>query len=373
MKINEIFNQTKVDRIKQNIIVIYRKRNTPPGNEYLKVIEKANNTLSSENPEIRPSDSNGLPGGIIHLKKNIPTIIVPDLHARVKFMINLLSFTDTAGMSVLQKLAFNQIQIVCVGDGFHSEHGTRERWKAAYKEFTSKFHSSKHMDQEMGNSMRLMEIVMILKSSYPDNFHFLKGNHENICNESDNGNHAFRKFAWESLMVYEYMKKFYDSKMIDAFYKFEKNLPLLAVGRNFLISHAEPKKFYGTASLTDYRQHPEIVEGLTWTADDDAQKNSVDRMLKHYLGNGNTKEKKYYFGGHRSIKSVYNLRAGGKYVQIHNPAKFIIAIIDTEKAIDLEQDIIVLDNNINKTFTMKSFINKKLLGKVAKKGTRKHK
>ncbi len=373
MKINEIFNQTKVDRIKQNIIEIYRKRSSPPGAEYLKVIEDANNVLTCENPDIRPPDSGKLPGGIIRLKKNIPTIIVPDLHARVKFIINLLSFTDTAGMSVLQKLAFNQIQIVCIGDGFHSEHGTRERWKAAYKEFTSGFHSSKHMDQEMGNSMRLMEIVMVLKSAYPENFHFLKGNHENICNESDNGNHAFRKFAWESLMVYEYMKKFYDSKMIDAFYKFEKNLPLLAIGRNFLISHAEPKKFYGTASLTDYRQHPEIIEGLTWTADDDAQKNSVDRMLKYYLDSSNPKEKRYYFGGHRSIKTIYNLRADGKFVQIHNPAKYIIAFIDPEKEIDLEQDIIVLDNNINKTFTMKSFIDQKILKKVTKKAAWKRK
>lgn len=368
MKINDIFNQTKVDRIKQKIITVFRKRNNPPGQEYLKVIKEANSALSSENHEIRPYDSNSLPGGIINLKKNIPTIIVPDLHARVKFLVNLLSFTDTAGISILQKLAFNQIQIVCIGDGFHSEHGTRERWKASYLEFTSGYHTTRHMDREMGNSMRLMEIVMILKSAYPDNFHFLKGNHENICNESENGNHAFRKFAWESLMVYEYMKKFYDSKMLDEFYKLEKNLPLFAVGRNFLISHAEPKKFYGTASLTDYRQHPEIVEGLTWTADDDAQKSSVDRMLKHYLASTSTKEKKYYFGGHRSIKKIYNQRAGGKFVQIHNPAKYIIAFIDPEKEIDLDQDIIVLDNNINKTFTMKSFVSRKILGKVSKKG-----
>ncbi|MBN1647364.1 MAG: metallophosphoesterase [Spirochaetales bacterium] len=366
MKIREIFNQTKTDRLKARIIDVFQKRNVPPGPEYIKVIEEANQVLASENNTIRPKDKKRLPGGIVFLKTDLPTVIVPDLHARVRFLVNLLSFTDSAGTSVLQKLAFNQIQVVCLGDGFHSEYGTRERWKAAYNEFCEKYHSRKHMDREMGNSMRLMEIVMLVKSAFPDNFHFLKGNHENIMNERDNGNHAFRKFAWESLMVYEYLKKFYDQKLLDEFSRFEKNLPLLAVGSHFLISHAEPKQYYKKEDITNFREHPEIIEGLTWTADDVAAKNSVDRMLKNFLPADGNISGKYYFGGHRSIRSLYNIRANGKFVQIHNPARYVIALIQPGREIDLEQDIMELDNKVNKTFSMKSFLNdnvvRKLLG-----------
>jgi hypothetical protein len=45
---------------------------------------------------------------------------------------------------------------------------------------------------------------------------------------------------------------------------------------------------------------------------------------------------------------LYNLRADGKYVQIHNPNKFIIALIKPDKDIDVEKDIVEIDNNLDK-------------------------
>lgn len=361
MKIDEIFKQSQIDKLKSQMIGIYKKRNTPPTGNLLSVVKKANAALNFENEEIRSYDISNKPGGIIYLKQDIPTIIVPDLHARVKFLINLLSITDIEGYSILEKMAFNKLQVVCVGDGFHSEYGTRERWKAAYNEFTAGFHHSKNMHSEMANSLRLMEIVQILKSTFPDNFHFLKGNHENICNERENGNHAFRKFAWESMMVYDYMQKFYSSDLLQEYYNFEKNLPLLAVGNKFVISHAEPLTFYNKDKIVNYRYNPDVIEGLTWTADDDSEEGSVDKMLKQFLKDTNGS---YYFGGHRSIKNLYNLRAGGKFVQIHNPAKYAIAFLDNKKEINLDQDIFVLDNNLNNTFTMKSFIKQKVVRNI---------
>ena len=132
MKIEDAFSINRIDELKTALIEIYKRRNTPPDNSYSKLLEYTNSVLENENQSRRPADSNGLPGGIVCLKPDITTIIVPDLHGRIKFLLNLLAFTDESGTSILQKLAFNQIQIVCVGDGFHSEYKTEERFFAFY-------------------------------------------------------------------------------------------------------------------------------------------------------------------------------------------------------------------------------------------------
>ena len=70
-------------------------------------------------------------------------------------------------------------------------------------------------------------------------------------------------------------------------------------------------------------------------------------MLEYYVGSDNSTSS-LYFGGHRVITGLYNLRAGGKYVQIHNPDKFIIALIQPDKEIDLEEDIVEIENITDK-------------------------
>ncbi|MBI9097375.1 MAG: metallophosphoesterase [Spirochaetaceae bacterium] len=354
MKIEDAFSINRIDELKTALIEVYKRRNTPPDNSYSKLLEYTNSVLENENQSRRPADSNGLPGGIVCLKPDITTIIVPDLHGRIKFLLNLLAFTDQSGTSILQKLAFNQIQIVCVGDGFHSEYKTEERWKASYLEFVDGYRKSRNMDREMSNNFRLMEIVQLVKISFPENFHFLKGNHENIKNEKEKGNHIFRKFAFESMMVYEYVKKFYDKQFLDLYYQFEKNMPLLAIGKNFLVSHAEPKSFFNRSSVIEYRKNPHVVEGLTWTSDGAAENGSVEKMLKYYLSEKNISQSHFYFGGHRSIRKLYNLRARGKYVQFHNPAKFAIVLIEKGLEIDLERDIFELEDMVNKTISIRS-------------------
>ena len=48
----------------------------------------------------------------------------------------------------------------------------------------------------------------------------------------------------------------------------------------------------------------------------------------------------YYFGGHRPVKGLFNPRSYGKFVQIHNPNKFVVAAIRKDKKINLKRDII---------------------------------
>jgi hypothetical protein len=333
-----------ITAIQERLKNIYTRSTPPQAEEYTKLVNSINKVLDNEEEAMRPRDSKGRPGGIINLKKDIPTLVMPDLHARMDFLFSTMLYQDAQGVSVLQKLAGNKLQVVCVGDGFHSEGKFAERWKKAFDEFQNLYRTRKHMDAEMRASMGVMEMVMELKGAFPGNFHFLKGNHENITNENGGGNFPFRKYAYEGAMVLEYVKRFYGDEFIRAYYNFEKNLPLLCIGRHFLISHAEPNQFYDHKKVINYRYDPDVVAGLTWTDNNTAAEGSVMKMIQYYLPE-EVWWRGMYFGGHRPVAGTYNVRADGKYVQLHNPLKFYVTVIEVEGEIDLEKNIIEIENS----------------------------
>lgn len=343
----EDFHQKEeTSELQRKLIEIYRRETLPEADKYLALIERVQSVLDSEDADIRPKSSSGLPGGIVYLKEDIPTIIVPDLHARIDFLLTILLRKNENGLSTLQLLATDMLQIVCVGDGFHAEGRAAERWAGAYEEYADGYKRHDYMDEEMRESLGVMEMVKEVKCAFPANFHFLKGNHENIGNEHGAGNYAFRKYSYEGAMVLFYMEKFYGDVFLHSYAQFEKSLPLLAVGKNFLVSHAEPVAFFNKEDIIEYRDRPDVVYGLTWTANDEAEDGSVNRMLSYYLDEDNINEY-YYFGGHRPVPELYHPRAEGRYVQIHNPDRFIVAMIGVDKPIRLDEDVIEIEHNIN--------------------------
>lgn len=329
--------------VEKRLWSIYGRKSPTEVIPYLRNLNRVNFVLINEDEELRPYDSSGLPGGIVELHRDIPTIIVPDLHARMDFFLSTMHFEFPEGESVIALLSRGEVQVVCVGDGFHAEGRAAQRWQLAYDEFKGNYKKRKHMDEEMRESLGIMEMVMEVKTAFPRFFHFLKGNHENIANEQEGGNHPFRKYAYEGPMVTHYVRQFYSDEFFESYYEFEKNLPLFAIGRNFVISHSEPAEFFEREDIVEYRDRPEVVEGLTWTANEEAEDGSVGRMLTYYLDSDEHDDARY-FGGHRPVRGMYHLRADGKYVQIHNPERFIIALIQPEGEIDLERDILAIEN-----------------------------
>ncbi len=314
-----------------------RDRPAPPDPAgYAESLQRALQTLSAEPPEVRPADPRGLPGGVVRLAPGLPTLLVPDLHARLDFFLGLLEWRPADGARVREGLEAGELQVLCLGDGMHAEARALRRWKAAQKEFVDGYHRHAHMDEEMRESLGLMQMVMECKTAFPGRFHFLKGNHENIANEEGGGNHPFVKFALEGFMVADYMRLFYGSQILAAHYEFEKQLPLLAVGGSFLASHAEPAQFFPWERVVGFRDDPQVVLGLTWTADEEAEAGSVQRMLEHYLGRA---EDAYYFGGHRPVRG-FNLRADGRYVQIHDPERWVLGLLPADGRIDPGRDIL---------------------------------
>ena len=334
-----VFRDETAALLKKRLLEIYARENPPAGNEFHKLLKKVNKTLSKEDSYQRPRDASGQPGGVIYLLPDTTTIIIPDIHARMELVLNVLLYEDRHRRSNLDKLSTGQLQVVCVGDGVHAEGRAAERWALALDEFKEDFATHEHMDEEMQESFGVMEMVMETKSSFPTTFHFLKGNHENIRNETGSGNYAYGKYAYEGAMVFHYVQIFYSEAFIEQYVVFEKNLPLLAIGNNFLISHAEPYTFFDRQRVIEYRNNPDVVEGMTWTDNDMAEDGSVQRMIGHYLGEEQI-GRSYYFAGHRAISGRYRYKAESGFVQLHNPKKSIIAVIKPDEKIDLDIDIV---------------------------------
>lgn len=321
------------------IETITERRKVPVSGDFNESLERASFSLDNESMDIRPRGSDGAPGGLVLLRA-LPTVVVPDLHARVGYLKALLSWSPPGeNYTVYQGLSLGKLQVVCVGDGFHAEARAIQRWQTAFGEFSKDFKKHKAMDEEMSESLGLMMIVMELKSAFPEYFHFLKGNHENIANENSLDNRSFMKFVYEGAMVTSWFRKFMGEETFLKYYEFEKKLPVFAVGDRFCITHSEPRKHYWKYELIESMINRKIVFDLTWTANGEADKNSVSSYLEEYFP-GEIKAR--FFGGHRPVTALYNIRADGKYIQIHNPNCYVAAYIKDMSDFTLGNNILVL-------------------------------
>jgi hypothetical protein len=176
--------------------------------------------------------------------------------------------------------------------------------------------------------------------------HLLKGNHENVANEEGGGNHQFGKFAYEGAMVAAWVPAKYGEAVHRSLYEFEKRLPLVAVGNRFVISHAEPARTFTRDRIIGYRRDEEVVYGLTWTADDEAEDGGTEATLAELLP-AERREGALWFGGHRPVAERYALRAAGRYVQFHNPGRRIIGVFPPNESPDPERDIREINDGDN--------------------------
>lgn len=316
----------------------------PPAAELAEDMAAACEVLEGEAPERRPRDDADRSGGVIRLLPDIPTVVLPDIHARIDLLVKAMitSFPEHGIEDpLLMAIDAGRAQLVMVGDYVHGEARVRDRWAAAYGEFLDGYRRREAMDAEMYESLTSLQIVSLLKRAYPEHVHGLKGNHENIANEEGNGNHAFGKFANEGAIVADYMDRFYAGEAFDGVYRFEHDLPLLAVGESFVVTHAEPLEFFTFDEIRTYRDRPEVVEGLTWTDNGAAAPGSVAETVAHMLPEVPSQDA-IHLGGHRPVSGLYALRAEGQYVQFHNPGRLIAALPPRTRSFDPESDIVEL-------------------------------
>ncbi|WP_052078607.1 metallophosphoesterase [Spirochaeta lutea] len=310
-------------------------------------MQQAEALLYHEAEDYRPRDSRGESGGLVELDRELPTLIVPDIHGRYGLVLALLGLELDGRGPVLEQIHAGQLQLVCLGDYVHAEGRASRRWQLALDEFIGGFKRHANMDAEMRENLVTVAVLLTLKIAFPRSVHLLKGNHENILNENGRGNLPFGKYAYEGAMVLEWMQQFYAPEVLASFARVEHGYPLLARGRGFLISHAEPREFFSPREVIDYRDNHSLILGLTWTDNGRAREDSVSRMLEEYLPSDELPG--WYFGGHRPVAEDFALRAGGRFVQFHNPGRRQIIRVHAGGVFDAHKDIITLDNQNEET------------------------
>ena len=334
---------------------IYRKiintlnSNTPPSYEaFFSTLATATEVLDNEITSYRQKNDQENAGSVLDFTqdKELPLIIIPDIHARTDFIKNILNYTITPELnfiktakqiSVYQALKKNKIRIICVGDALHTEINTIERWKNIQIEFSKNIFTGPAATLEARDCFNTLFALLLLKISFPNNFHFLKGNHENIYNTTGDGDYSFRKIADEGNTLKRFIQNYYGEDILYLISYYEKSLPLISITKQCVISHAEPRTSYTKNELINAKQNPQIIEDLTWTNNDEAEENSVKKIIKNLLG---TNSKAIYFAGHRPVIENFKKLHNGLFYQIHNPHKQNIVLIYKDKDFNPETDII---------------------------------
>ena len=272
-------------------------------------LDKVSEILQNEPESIRPKDKNGQPGGLIELKKDIPTILIPDLHGKREILLKLLNDQDENGITNLEKIIKGKIQMVFLGDVVHTEPAKdqEENQKKAQNEFIQygKFISSA-MDKEIATSFGTVEMIMKLKELAPGNIHYLRGDHE-IQNESY-GFAVGKSNILQSSLVKNYFQQKYGNDFLQKYDKFEELLPFIAVGDKFFASHTIPEVPFSKEEIINFhtetppncKDKKDFFLKLTMSRPSDI--NAFDKNPEQYISErfqalgGNIKDWIYYYG-----------------------------------------------------------------------------
>lgn len=322
----------------QNVVKILTEKTLPTHDFLFSLTDSVSNILENEKKSYRPYSRENVSGSLIDFhNSSVPVIIIPDIHARPFFLLNILQYKLPfyKGKTVFEALNSKKVRLVCVGDILHSERNTKERWLAAKVETDSGVFTGPALTSEMLDGLSALCGFFKLKEMFPEFVHILKGNHENIFNATGEGDFSFRKYADEGQMVKNFMQEYYGDDIVYMIHCVERVLPLVFVGKKCIVSHAEPEKFYTKQQIINARLEHGVVEGLTWTDNNEAEENSVQNIISELSPSNDV----LYFAGHRPVIGDYEFRQNGKFIQIHNPTKQNICFVDNKKKFDVENDI----------------------------------
>ena len=306
----------------------------PAGQELEKALEAVVAAATTIPPAIRPRAREGsYPGGLIQLPPDKPCVLVPDVHARPDFIESLLLSVFPGIEGTLDTaLAKGLATLVFLGDIPHAEGElAARRWNRAYERIvrTHDAHAilCPEMDEEMSLSLAALLAVIDVQCRNPSSVFCLKGNHDNMTNAADHGDLPFYKYADEGRMGALWLEMRYSEKIAHLIRRYELSLPLVACGPNFCASHAEPAFPLDKERIISFREHPDVVQALIWTANDEAKPGSVARSLEALLDSGEIAQHSVWFSGHRPVRDNFALRANGQLVQIHNPGLWHVVLL----------------------------------------------
>ena len=324
----------------QKIKSILSSSGLPTYDQFFEILNAASDCLENEKTEYRVKADDGKCGSLLDFhNEELPLLVIPDFHARPYFLLNILEYQIFEDASVFEALAAGRLRLLSVGDILHTERGTRERWIAAQAEFMRNIYTGPAISAEMQEGLSLLCALLELKTAFPENVHILKGNHENILNETGGGDFSFRKFVDEGEMCRCFIQEYYGDDILYLMNCVEKSLPLFYFGKRCSLSHAEPARSYTRQELINAKSNEDVVRGLIWTGNGEAEEKSA-RVTVQNLFDSRVPKGYLYLGGHRPVQGNYKAFQDGFYIQIHNPGKQNIVIVHPERSINLDSDIV---------------------------------
>ena len=126
--------------------------NKLPSHDYLfNLSEAVSSLLEEEKTAYRVPSSKDFVGGLLDFQKdNIPLVVVPDMHGRRQFLLNIINYhlpSNFCGedISIIDALEKGLIRLIFVGDILHTERNTKERWKRAQEDFQNEIYDGNDM------------------------------------------------------------------------------------------------------------------------------------------------------------------------------------------------------------------------------------
>jgi len=271
--------------------------------------------------------------GIVDLPRGVPTLVLSDIHARRDFLLTALQH-EVNGEKVFDLLKQGRLNLVCVGDGMHAEGRAAQRWLRAEQDM-QEGRPSLAMTQEMIEGFGTMKMIMELKAESPDNFHFLRGNHDEI-----QGNFAkYARQIGEANMVQSWVKANLGSDFLQEYARFEESLPLVVRGQGFVASHAAPGGELQRTAIES--RDSKAFAQLSWTENrkwDESDRPRFERNLREVGGEGSR-----WLVGHRPVdQGHYRSQFDGQLVQINAPHDFVVALVPADGSFDPDRDVFSL-------------------------------
>lgn len=204
---------------------------TLPRGEALALLERVNALMEQEPYRLQTDD--GRPGGLVRLPGRLVPIFVGDLHACID---NLLVILTQNGF--LEGLMEGSAALIIVGDAVHPDVPGHE--------------------EEMDQSMLLMDLIFRLKLRFPERVFYLRGNHDDFAEDISKGG-VPQGLLWERALHDQRGPRYRD-----AMQRLYDLLPYVIVSSRFIACHAgAPTMKASRKDLIHVRNKPKLEHQLT--------------------------------------------------------------------------------------------------------------
>jgi hypothetical protein len=182
----------------------------------------------------RPVDADKRPGALVELPFELCPIIVGDLHGNVDNLLKMLCVNN-----FLAEIEAKNAVLIFLGDAVHPEDPSQLA--------------------DMESSLLMMDLILRLMATYPDQVIYVRGNHDSFSAE------VTKEGVPQGRLWRKHVKQTRGVEFLEGMESFYASLPLIVASEDFVACHAGPPQ--GKVSrkrLINAAKHSSLVHELTW-------------------------------------------------------------------------------------------------------------